>query len=45
MSERSTVQDVMLHHDNAVPHTSKVVTKYLKQERVNVLPHPPVTAS
>ena len=41
MSERSTVQDVMLHHDNAAPHTSKVVTKYLKQERVNVLPHPP----
>src|SRR5438128_2697576 len=40
MSERSTVQDVMLHHDNAA-HTSKVVTKYLKQERVNVLPHPP----
>jgi len=31
----------MLHHDNAAPHTAKVVTKYLKQERVNVLPHPP----
>ena len=41
MSERSTVQDVMLHHDNAAPHTSKIVTKYLKQERVNVLPHLP----
>ena len=32
---------VMLHHDNAAPHSSKTVTKYLKQERVNILPHPP----
>ena len=41
MSGRCTVHDVMLHHDNAVPHTSKVVTKYLFQEKVIVLPHPP----
>src|SRR5438128_7021522 len=38
MTERSTVRNVMLHHDNAEPHTSKVVTKYLKKENVSVLP-------
>src|SRR5438128_1052998 len=38
MTERSTVRNVMLHHDNAAPHTSKVVTKYLKKENVSVLP-------
>ena len=31
----------MLHHDNAVPHTSKVVTEYLKKENDSILPHPP----
>lgn len=41
MTGRSTVRDVMLHHDNAGPHTSKVVTKYLNKERVDILPHPP----
>src|SRR6185369_15571276 len=41
MMGRNTVQDVVLHHDNAVPHSMKTVTKYLKQERVNILPHPP----
>jgi len=41
MSGRKTVRDVMLHHDNAAPHTAQTVTKYLKQERVVTLPHPP----
>ena len=41
ISGRSTVRDVMLHHDNAAPHKSKVVTKYLQEERVILLPHPP----
>jgi len=41
MMGRNTVQDVMLHHDNAAPHSSKTVTKYLKQERDNILPRPP----
>jgi histone-lysine N-methyltransferase SETMAR len=41
MTGRSSVRNVMLHHDNASPHTAKVVTKYLKQERVEILPHPP----
>ena len=40
MTERITVRDVMLHHDNAAPHNSKPVTKYLKKERVNIIPHP-----
>lgn len=31
----------MLHHDNAAPHTSKIVISYLEQEKVNILPHPP----
>src|SRR5438128_10222538 len=38
MTERSTVRNVMLHHDNNAPHTSKVVTKYLKKENVSDLP-------
>lgn len=41
MTGRSSVRDVMLHHDNAAPHTAKVTTKYLKKERVELLPHPP----
>lgn len=41
MTGRSTVRHVMLHHDNAAPHTAKVVTKYLNQEKVDILPHPP----
>ena len=35
------MRDVMLHHDNGAPHKSKVVTKYLQEERVILLPHPP----
>ena len=38
---RTTVRDVMLHHDNAAPHRTSTVTAYLKQERVKLLPHPP----
>jgi histone-lysine N-methyltransferase SETMAR len=38
---RTTVRDVMLHHDNAAPHKAGIVTEYLKAERVKLLPHPP----
>jgi transposase len=38
---RTTVRDVMLHHDNAAPHKAGIVTEYLKKERVKLLPHPP----
>jgi histone-lysine N-methyltransferase SETMAR len=38
---RTTVRDVMLHHDNAAPHKAAVVTEYLRNERVKLLPHPP----
>jgi len=38
---RTTVRDVMLHHDNAAPHKSAVVTEYLRKERIKLLPHPP----
>jgi len=38
---RTTVRDVMLHHDNAAPHRTSNVAAYLKQERVKLLPHPP----
>lgn len=41
MNNRSTVHNVMLHHDNAAPHKAKFVTEYLQQERVIMLPHPP----
>ena len=29
---RTTVRDVMLHHDNAVPHCTSKVMDFLKQE-------------
>lgn len=32
---------VRLLHDNAPAHTSAIVSNFLKQEKVNVLPHPP----
>ena len=32
---------VRLLHDNAPAHTSALVTQFLKQEKVTVLPHPP----
>ena len=38
---RTTVRDVMLHHDNAAPHKARIVTEYLHNERVELLPHPP----
>lgn len=38
---RTSVWDVMLHHDNAAPHKSAIVTEYLQNERVKLLPHPP----
>ena len=37
----SILRDVMLHHDNAAPHKSAVVTEYLRKERIKLLPHPP----
>jgi len=41
ISGRSTVRDIMLHHDNATPHKAKEVTEVLRKERVILLPHPP----
>lgn len=35
------VKDVLLLHDNASPHKSKVVKKYLEDQQLQVLPHPP----
>ncbi|CAG8651306.1 19638_t:CDS:2, partial [Cetraspora pellucida] len=41
ISGRSTVRDIMLHHDNATPHKAKEVTEVLRKERVILLSHPP----
>ena len=38
---RTSVRDVMLHHDNAAPHKSAVVMEYLRKEWIKLLPHPP----
>ena len=32
---------VRLLHDNALAHTSAIITAFLKKEKVTVLPHPP----
>ncbi|CAG8498149.1 9980_t:CDS:2 [Ambispora leptoticha] len=36
-----TVRDVMLHHDNATAHKARIVMEYLRNEQVELLPHPP----
>lgn len=41
IKNRSTLRNVMLHHDNASPHKAKAVTEYLKEQRITALPHPP----
>ncbi|CAG8595225.1 24693_t:CDS:2 [Gigaspora margarita] len=38
--ERQSTRDIMLHHDNASSHMADIVTKYLKRERITLLPHP-----
>nr|CAG8449521.1 14776_t:CDS:2 [Entrophospora candida] len=35
------VRNVMMHHDNAAPHKSKIVTEHLKEEKIISLSHPP----
>ena len=35
------VKDVLLHHDNASPHKTKIVKDYLEKQGLQVLPHPP----
>ena len=42
-SKRPTtgVKDVLLHHDNASPHTAKIVKDYLEEQGLQVFPHPP----
>ncbi|CAG8847613.1 13121_t:CDS:2, partial [Gigaspora margarita] len=39
--DRYTVRDVLLHHNNAMPHGTKIVTNYLKKQRVKLVPYPP----
>lgn len=34
-------QNIRLLHDNAPAHKARIVTEYLQQEKVTVLPHPP----
>jgi histone-lysine N-methyltransferase SETMAR len=41
LKNRKTVRNVMMHHDNAAPHKSKIVTEYLEKEKIISLPHPP----
>lgn len=40
LKNRKTVRNVMMHHDNAAPHKSKIVTEYLEEEKIISLPHP-----
>ena len=32
------IKDVFLHHDNASPHTAKIVKDYLEEQELQVLP-------
>jgi histone-lysine N-methyltransferase SETMAR len=37
----SGLRQIRLHYDNATSHTSQLVTKYLADNKVDVMPHPP----
>ncbi len=38
---KNKLKGLILHHDNASSHTSKLTTSYLKEKKVDILPHPP----
>jgi len=38
---KKTVRTLMTHHDNASSHKAKIVTEFLEENKVTVLPHPP----
>jgi len=40
ITNRRTVKHLLLHHDNAAPHKSKVVDEYLSENKVRILPPP-----
>lgn len=35
------INGLMLHHDNARPHTAKITTAFLSSKKVKIIPHPP----
>ena len=37
----SGTQNVLLLHDNASPHKTRAVTRFLEENKIQVLPHPP----
>ena len=41
LKNRETVRNVMMHHDNAAPHKSKIVTEYLEEEKTILFLHLP----
>ncbi|CAG8680433.1 11011_t:CDS:1, partial [Ambispora leptoticha] len=42
--DRHTVRDVLLHHDNARPHKADIVTDYLKEKHIKLMPHLPYSS-
>jgi hypothetical protein len=38
---RTKRPDIVLHHDNARPHTARMVTEYLEKNNISGLPQPP----
>ena len=38
---KTGLRGLILHHDNARPHTAKVTTEYLERQNMKILPHPP----
>lgn len=41
LKNRRTMKNMMLHHDNAASHKAQIITEYLQEEKIFLLPHPP----
>ena len=39
--KKQGINKILLHHDNSPIHTSKIITKYLDENKVKTLKHPP----
>lgn len=37
----SGLRGIILHHDNARPHTAQLTTDYLKKKKIKIMPQPP----
>ncbi len=41
LTGKNSLEDAILHHDNASSHTSNLTFSYLNEKNISILPHPP----